>query len=91
MVDMESPYNAILGRPWLHMQVVPSTYHQLVQCPSDWDNRHQRGPSYVQNHFRHRQEEVWLEAKDYKDSLQRRFPHGQEAKVASYTIAITKQ
>ena len=31
MVDVESPYNAILGKPWLHMmKVVPSTYHQLV-------------------------------------------------------------
>jgi len=35
MVDVESPYNAILGRPWLHMmKVVPFTYHQLVQCPT---------------------------------------------------------
>ena len=28
MVDVESPDNAILGRPWVHMmKVVPSTYH----------------------------------------------------------------
>ena len=35
MVDMESPYNVILGRSWLHMiKVVLSTYHQLVQYPT---------------------------------------------------------
>jgi len=34
-VDVESPHNAILGRPWLHiMKVVPSTYHHLVQYPT---------------------------------------------------------
>ena len=31
VVDIESPHNAILGRPWLYMmKVVSSTYHQLV-------------------------------------------------------------
>ena len=32
VVDMESPYNAILGRSWLHMmKVIPSAYNQLVR------------------------------------------------------------
>ena len=31
MVDVESPYNAILGRPWLYIvKVVLLTYHQLL-------------------------------------------------------------
>ena len=31
MVDDLSPYNAIMGRAWLHrMKVIPSTYHQMV-------------------------------------------------------------
>jgi len=34
VVDVESPHNAILERPWLHMiNAVPSTYHQLVRYP----------------------------------------------------------
>ena len=31
MVDDLYPYNAIMGRAWLHrMKVIPSTYHQMV-------------------------------------------------------------
>ena len=31
MVEDLSPFNAILGRTWLHgMKVIPSTYHQMV-------------------------------------------------------------
>ena len=31
VVEDLSPFNAILGRTWLHgMKVVPSTYHQMV-------------------------------------------------------------
>ena len=34
VLDVESPYNAILGRPWIHMlRVVPSTHHQLLSTP----------------------------------------------------------
>ncbi|XP_028080064.1 uncharacterized protein LOC114281712 [Camellia sinensis] len=36
MIDTPSPYNAILGRPWLHaMRVVPSTLHQLLRFPTE--------------------------------------------------------
>jgi len=36
VVDKKAPFNAILGRPWLHaMKAVPSTYHQCVKFPSD--------------------------------------------------------
>ncbi|KAF5950905.1 hypothetical protein HYC85_012898 [Camellia sinensis] len=32
VIDTPSPYNVILGRPWLHtMRVVPSTLHQLLR------------------------------------------------------------
>ena len=31
VVEDLSPFNAILGRTWLHyMKVIPSTYHQMV-------------------------------------------------------------
>ena len=31
VVENLSPFNAILGRTWLHdMKVIPSTYHQMV-------------------------------------------------------------
>jgi hypothetical protein len=34
VVDLPSPHNIILGRPWLHMmRAVPSTYHQLERYP----------------------------------------------------------
>ena len=36
VVDKKAPFNAILGRPWLHaMKAVPSTYHQCIKFPSD--------------------------------------------------------
>ena len=32
VVDIDSPYQAILGRGWLHaMKAVPSTYHQKLK------------------------------------------------------------
>ncbi|XP_028124106.1 uncharacterized protein LOC114321163 [Camellia sinensis] len=35
VVKLPSPYNVIMGRTWLHiMQVVPSTYHQLMRFPT---------------------------------------------------------
>ena len=34
VVDAPSPYNAIVGRTWLHnMEAVPSTYHQKLKFP----------------------------------------------------------
>ncbi|XP_070040130.1 uncharacterized protein [Nicotiana tomentosiformis] len=34
VVDVDMRYNIILGSPWLHgMEVVPSTYHQLLKFP----------------------------------------------------------
>ena len=35
MVDVFSPYTAIIGRPWLHsLDAVSSTLHQKVKYPS---------------------------------------------------------
>jgi hypothetical protein len=36
LVDKKAPFNAILGRQWLHaMKAVPSTYHQCIKFPSE--------------------------------------------------------
>ena len=52
VIDVESPYNAILGRPWIHMmKVIPSSYHQLQQYPTPtrtantWGDRRCLAPS----------------------------------------------
>ena len=35
VLNSYSPYNAILGRPWLHkIRVVPSTLHQRLRFPT---------------------------------------------------------
>ncbi|KAG2276578.1 hypothetical protein Bca52824_059133 [Brassica carinata] len=35
VIDRPSPFNAILGRPWLYnMKAVPSTYHQCLKFPT---------------------------------------------------------
>ncbi|XP_026437826.1 uncharacterized protein LOC113336048 [Papaver somniferum] len=34
VVDVESPYNALMGRPWIHaIKGFASTYHQLLRFP----------------------------------------------------------
>ncbi|XP_028069356.1 uncharacterized protein LOC114271888 [Camellia sinensis] len=34
VVNVPSPYNAIMGRTWLHqMEAVPSTFHQVLRFP----------------------------------------------------------
>ncbi|XP_028061434.1 uncharacterized protein LOC114264895 [Camellia sinensis] len=36
VINTPSPYNAILGRPWIHqIEAVPSTYHQLIRFPTE--------------------------------------------------------
>ncbi|KAF2565907.1 hypothetical protein F2Q68_00025324 [Brassica cretica] len=40
VVDCESSYNMILGRPWIHgMGAIPSTLHQMVKFPTPWGIR----------------------------------------------------
>ncbi|KAJ9546221.1 hypothetical protein OSB04_025928 [Centaurea solstitialis] len=37
VIDCQSAYNVILGRPWIHdMKAVPSTYHQKIKFSSPW-------------------------------------------------------
>ncbi|KAF8098602.1 hypothetical protein N665_0263s0031 [Sinapis alba] len=39
VIDVQAPYNAILGTPWIHaMRSIPSTYHQCVKFPGN-DNQ----------------------------------------------------
>ncbi|XP_028074816.1 uncharacterized protein LOC114277159 [Camellia sinensis] len=36
VINAPSPYNTILGRPWIHqMEAVPSTYHQHIRFPTE--------------------------------------------------------
>ena len=40
VVDCQSAYNIILGRPWIHgMGAVPSTLHQIVKFRTPWGIR----------------------------------------------------
>ncbi|KAF2580024.1 hypothetical protein F2Q68_00005041 [Brassica cretica] len=44
VVDCDSSYNMILGRPWIHgMGAIPSTLHQMVKFPTSWDIKAIRG------------------------------------------------
>jgi len=44
LVDCDSSYNLILGRPWIHgMGAVPSTLHQMVKFPTPWGIKAIRG------------------------------------------------
>lgn len=37
IIDGDSTYNVIMGRPWLHdLKAVLSTYHQVLKFPSSW-------------------------------------------------------
>ncbi|XP_048623808.1 uncharacterized protein LOC125592590 [Brassica napus] len=44
VVDFDSSYNIILGRPWINrMGTVPSTLHQMVKFPTPWGIKAIRG------------------------------------------------
>ncbi|XP_013589247.1 PREDICTED: uncharacterized protein LOC106297583 [Brassica oleracea var. oleracea] len=44
VVDCQSAYNMILGRPWIHdMGAVPSTLHQMVKFPTPWGHQSNQG------------------------------------------------
>ncbi|XP_074377880.1 uncharacterized protein LOC141719400 [Apium graveolens] len=35
IIDVNSAYNIIMGRPWIHnLKVVPSTYHKVLKFPT---------------------------------------------------------
>ncbi|XP_075095307.1 uncharacterized protein LOC142173585 [Nicotiana tabacum] len=40
VIDGDMAYNMILGRPWIHdIDVVPSTLHQVIKFPLQWEIR----------------------------------------------------
>ena len=44
VLDCQSPYNAILGRPWTHqMKAIPSNYHQMIKFSTRWGVREIKG------------------------------------------------
>ncbi|XP_031280249.1 uncharacterized protein LOC116138704 [Pistacia vera] len=44
VIDCPSPYNVILGRPWIHdIRAVLSTFHQTIRFPTKWGVREIKG------------------------------------------------
>ncbi|XP_074376777.1 uncharacterized protein LOC141718291 [Apium graveolens] len=44
IIDVDSSYNIIMGRPWIHnLKAVPSTYHQVLKFPTPWGAQEIRG------------------------------------------------
>ncbi|XP_074354097.1 uncharacterized protein LOC141693012 [Apium graveolens] len=44
IIDVDSTYNIIMGRPWIHnLKAVPSTYHQVLKFPTPWGAQEIRG------------------------------------------------
>ncbi|XP_074374437.1 uncharacterized protein LOC141714840 [Apium graveolens] len=44
IIDVDSSYNIIMGRPWIHnLQAVASTYHQVLKFPTPWGAQEIRG------------------------------------------------
>ncbi|XP_031253904.1 uncharacterized protein LOC116111885 [Pistacia vera] len=44
VIDAPSPYNVLLGRPWIHdMRAVLSTFHQTIRFPTKWGVREIKG------------------------------------------------
>ncbi|XP_074351792.1 uncharacterized protein LOC141690937 [Apium graveolens] len=44
IINVDSSYNIIMGRPWIHnLKVVPSTYHQVLKFPTPWGAQEIRG------------------------------------------------
>ncbi|XP_017239352.2 uncharacterized protein LOC108212130 [Daucus carota subsp. sativus] len=48
IIDCDSTYNILMGRPWIHdMQAVPSTFHQVIKFPTPWGVQQIRGDQYT--------------------------------------------
>ena len=48
VLDYQSTYNIILGRPWIHaMKAVPSTYHQRIRFSTKRGIREMKGSQKV--------------------------------------------
>ncbi|XP_031272267.1 uncharacterized protein LOC116130681 [Pistacia vera] len=44
VIDCPSPYNVILGLPWIYdMRAIPSTFHQTIRFPTKWGVREIKG------------------------------------------------
>ncbi|XP_074336053.1 uncharacterized protein LOC141673221 [Apium graveolens] len=44
IIDVDSTYNIIMGRPWIHnLKVIPSIYHQVLKFPTPWGAQEIRG------------------------------------------------
>ncbi|XP_074347614.1 uncharacterized protein LOC141686480 [Apium graveolens] len=44
IIDVDSTYNIIMGRPWIHnLKVVPSIYHQVLKFSTPWGAQEIRG------------------------------------------------
>jgi len=67
VIDVESSYNAILGRPWIQMmKVVLSTRHQLLKYLTTIEMTDIRGDQVSSCSSL---EEVWLDDKDLLSTL----------------------
>ncbi|XP_028056932.1 uncharacterized protein LOC114260927 [Camellia sinensis] len=52
VINTPFPYNAILGRPWIHqMEAVPSTYHQLICFPTEQGVEQISGDQVESKHY----------------------------------------
>ena len=64
VLDCQSPYNAILGRLWIHeLKAIPSTYHQMIKFPTKWGVREIKGEQRAarecyQNAMKKKQQEL---------------------------------
>ena len=48
VINYQSTYNIILGRPWIHdLKAVPSTYHQVVKFLTHWGVQQIRGDQSI--------------------------------------------
>jgi len=38
VIDVDTSYNMLLGRPWIHRNIViPSTLHQVMKYADEWE------------------------------------------------------
>ena len=83
VVDCQSSYNMILGRPWIHdMGAVPSTLHQSIKFPTPWGIKTIKGDqensrSYYQTTLKGKTQVFYS---NYRASLQPRTPRSRRSR-----------
>lgn len=93
VIDIDSPYNALIGQPWIHgIKGVASTYHQALQFPMT------SGIGEIKGDLKDARNCVTKDVHNYEEKLRRKVEQkrnaGEERRAEQlmvFTIEVSKE